>query len=340
MEPTEHPMIPNRIATMNEPSLSSTRRDWLVHAMKATAIGATHAMLTGCIPGRKSETPYQVDAIIGQRGMADGRFQKPRAIAIDDSNRAFVVDKTGRIQVFDEEGTFVRGWRTPEIEQGKPTGLSIDLDGTLIVADTHYFRFLFYTAEGNLLDERTIGGVNGSGPGKFAFVTDAVRLPSGEFVLGEYGEFDRIHKYSPNGEYIASLGEHGREPLQFSRPQSLAVDTEGWLWVADACNHRVQVIDWTGDKPRCLRMFGEEGDEPGQFKYPYSLALFGDGLLVSEYGNHRVQRLDRNGKSVATWGQAGSKPGELNQPWAIAVDTKERIYVVDSGNNRIQRFYL
>lgn len=323
---------------MKEPSPSSTRRDWLALALEATALGVGHSLLAGCIPGRHSDTPYRVDAIIGQRGMADGRFQKPRAIAIDRDNRCYVVDKTGRIQVFDEEGVFVRGWRTPEIEQGKPTGLSIDRDGSLIVADTHYFRFLFYTPAGELLEERTIGGIHGSGPGKFAFVTDAVRLPTGELIFGEYGEFDRIHKYSPDGEYLASLGEHGREPLQFSRPQSLSVDANGWLWVADACNHRVQVIDWMGNTPRCIRVFGEEGAGPGQFKYPYSLALYGEDVLVSEYGNHRVQRLDPNGKSLASWGQAGSKLGELNQPWAIAVDPQGRIYVVDSGNNRIQRF--
>lgn len=272
--------------------------------------------------------------------MADGRFQKPRAIAVDKADRCFVVDKTGRVQVFDDEGVFLRGWRTPDIEQGKPTGLSIDQDGTLIVADTHYFRFLFYTVDGELLEDRTIGGVNGNGPGKFAFVTDAVRLPSGEFLLGEYGEFDRIHKYSSRGDYIASLGEHGREPLQFSRPQSLAVDSEGLLWVADACNHRIQVIDWTSDTPKCIRLFGQEGDALGQFKYPYSLALHGDEVLVSEYGNHRVQRVDRDGNGLSSWGQPGSQPGELNQPWAIAVDTKDRVYVVDSGNNRVQRFQL
>lgn len=333
-------MIPIRKAAMNEQECETKRRCWLRNAFGASLASFVGPSLLGCIPVRKDGSPLQPDLIIGQRGMADGRFQKPRAIAVDDANRCFVVDKTGRVQVFDEEGVFIRGWRTPEIEQGKPTGLSIDLDGTLIVADTHYFRFLFYSVEGQLLEDRTIGGINGNGPGKFAFVTDAVRLPSGEFLLGEYGEFDRIHKYSSKGEYIASLGEHGREPLQFSRPQSLAVDADGLLWVADACNHRIQVIDWTGESPMCIRLFGEEGDGLGQFKYPYSLALCEKEVLVSEYGNHRVQRLDREGRGLSSWGQPGGQPGELNQPWAIAIDTKNRIYVVDSGNNRVQRFRL
>jgi DNA-binding beta-propeller fold protein YncE len=70
------------------------------------------------------------------------------------------------------------------------------------------------------------------------------------------------------------------------------------------------------------------------------LALHGKEVLVSEYGNHRVQRLNREGNGLSSWGQAGSQPGELNQPWAIAVDTKNRVYVVDSGNNRVQRFQL
>jgi len=157
------------------------------------------ASLQGCTgtgAGGRTDLP---DLVFGQRGLADGRFQKPRAIAIDSVDRIYVADKTGRIQVFDDRGKFIRGWRTPEIESGKPTGLSMDRDGVLMVADTHYYRFLFYTPEGELLVDRTIGGVNGPEPGQFAFVTDILRSPSGEFFCGEYGEFDRIHRYSADG---------------------------------------------------------------------------------------------------------------------------------------------
>ena len=281
------------------------------------------------------------DLIIGQRGLSDGRFHKPRALAIDASDMIYVVDKTGRIQKFDDQGKFILGWRTPAIDSGKPTGLSIDTDGSIMVADTHYYRYLFYTPSGDLIEEKTIGGTNGPDPGQFAFVTDIARTASGEYYCGEYGEFDRIHKYTGDGKYIDRMGEHGDGPLQFSRPQSLAIDDEGLLWVADSCNHRIQVIDWRESKPRCVTILGMQGTELGQFQYPYGMVFAEDGtIIVSEFGNHRVQNLDRNGKPLASWGVAGNLPGELNQPWSAAVDSKNRVYVVDSGNNRVQRFHF
>lgn len=319
-----------------------SRRNFL--RQTACQMGAVAASLTlpfhsGCMGQPAPNGLPPADLIIGQRGLSDGRFQKPRAMAIDKQDQLFVVDKTGRVQMFDPLGKFVRGWRTPEIESGKPTGISIDDDGVVIVADTHYYRFLFYTPEGELIEEKTIGGTNGSEPGQFAFVTDIVRAANGEYYCGEYGEFDRIHKYSSDGNYVDRMGEHGNEPLQFSRPQSFCVDQEGLLWVADSCNHRIQVIDWREAKPKSVAIHGELGDLAGQFRFPYGLALGKDNtMIVSEYGNHRVQKLDRTGKSLTSWGAAGSVSGALNQPWAAAIDSENRVYVVDSGNNRVQRF--
>jgi hypothetical protein len=318
------------------------RRHFLKHSTLTTigCLALPACVLPGCTPSGTGQTKIPSDLVIGQRGLEDGRFQKPRAIAIDPNDRIYVVDKTGRVQVFDTEGHFVLGWRTPAITNGKPTGLSVDTDGSIIVADTHYFRFLFYTPDGELVESKTIGGENGPEPGQFAFVTDIVRMPNREFITAEYGEFCRLQKYSPDGRFLARFGEHGVDPLQFSRPQSLAVDENGLLWVADACNHRIQVIDWSRDKPELVKMLGELGQEPGQFKYPYGVELIPGHILVSEYGNHRVQKLDRDGKMVASWGTVGRSPGELIEPWSVSLDSQSRVYVVDYGNNRVQRFRI
>ena len=107
------------------------------------------------------------------------------------------------------------------------------------------------------------------------------------------------------------------------------------IWVADACNHRIQVFDKEG---KLINQWGEEGSAPGQLYYPYGLALDGKGhLYVCEYGNHRVQKFTLDGKSVGTWGTHGREPGQLHNPWAIAFDSKGRLYVLDSSNNRVQR---
>lgn len=337
------PCQPNPSHRPEEPA--TLRRDF-IRLAGANLVGSLGFVATsslslniGCTGVVPMDIRAKPDLIFGQTGLADGRFQKPRAIAIDQKDQIFVLDKTGRVQMFDEFGKFIRGWRTPEIESGKPTGITIDVDGTVMVADTHYYRFLFYTTQGRRLEERTIGGSSGPDPGQFAFVTDIVRSPTGEYYCSEYGEFDRINKYSSDGQFIDRMGEHGTAPLQFSRPQSLAVDNDCLLWVADACNHRLQVIDWRDSKPRSVAVIGEQGKAPGQFQFPYGMILSKDGsVIVSEFENHRVQRLDRNGKSISIWGNAGRGPGELVWPWAIAEDSRNRVYVVDSGNNRVQRF--
>ena len=101
------------------------------------------------------------------------------------------------------------------------------------------------------------------------------------------------------------------------------------------------VIDWREEKPRLVNILGGQGSEVGRLQFPYGLTLISeDRLLVSEFGNHRVQCWTREGKPISAWGSAGKEPGQLNQPWAVAIDSRERVYVVDSGNNRVQRFKL
>lgn len=299
----------------------------------------------GCTPAASPATDalsnYRADCVWGRLGLADGRFQKPRAMAIDARDQLYIVDKTGRIQVFDTDGNYRRGWRTPAIETGKPTGLSVHRDGSLMVADTHYFRILFYTPEGDLQADRTIGGSLGPDIGQFAFVTDCVHDAEGNYYISEYGQFDRIQKYGPDGRFICRFGSSGQEPMQFSRPQSLAIDREQRLWIADACNHRLQIVRCPGDKPELVEIIGGLGDGPGQFRYPYGLWLTDDHFYVVEYGNHRVQKLARlGGSSRGWWGEAGRLAGQLNQPWSMAIDSQGRAHVIDSQNHRVQRFIL
>ena len=277
--------------------------------------------------------------VLGKLGLGDGRFQKPRAIAVDDQNNTYIVDMTARIQVHDADGQFIRSWRTPEFAQGKPCGLSFSNDGLLMVADTHYYRVLFYTTEGELIEERTIGGENGRGPGQFGFVTDAVQDSQGNYYVAEYGDFDRIQKFDSNGNYLFEWGGHGEEPGSFLRPQGLTIDEQDRIWVADASNHRIQVFDATGDAARLVQVWGEMGTEIGQLRYPYDLFLDGEGhLFVCEFGNNRIQKFSTDGRSFGVWGVPGREPGQLHQPWGMARDGNRRIHVLDSYNHRVQTF--
>ena len=286
----------------------------------------------GCIDGGAGGN---VQTLWGRQGVKPGDFQKPRAIAVNSQDELYLVDMTARIQVFDADGNFLRGWKSPASKNGRPSGLSFDRQGRLLVADTHYYRVLTYTADGDLLQQRTIGGALGQAPGEFGFVTDAVEDSKGNLYVGEYGDNDRIQKFSPTGDYLVQWGGHGEEPGQFRRPQNLAVDDDDRIWVTDACNHRIQVFSSDGD---LLAIWGEEGSDVGQLYYPYDLVLDGKGsVYICEYGNHRVQKFSLDGTSLGIWGSHGRDPGQLHNPWALALDSQARLHVVDSNNHRVQR---
>ncbi len=289
-------------------------------------------LLSGCEQSEHGSIG-QLDKVWGRRGISNGRFQKPRAMAIDAQDRLYIVDMTARIQVFSPDGEFLRVWQTPVHTAGRPTGLSIDRQGRVLVADTHYYRLLVYSPDGELL--KIIGGQQGNRPGEFGLVTDALEDREGNLYISEYGEFDRIQKFDREGNFVLEWGGHGSEPGQFARPQNMEIDSENRIWVADACNHRIQVFDTSG---KLLTLWGKQGSEPGELYYPYDLCFDHEGnLLVCEYGNHRIQKFDLKGNSLGTWGQHGRGEGELHNPWALVCDRSGRIHVLDSNNHRVQR---
>ena len=332
----------------------SDRRGFLRSCLAASTFAL--APMAGCVPSSQAGRP---DLVWGRRGLSPGRFLKPRAITIDDQDLLYIVDTTGRIQVFDSDGQLIRFWRTPETANGRPTGLgfaklrqgSSQPDGIasdesdspgarILVADTHYYRMLSYTLDGQLCKQEEIGGTAGHLPGQFAFVTDATCDAQGCYYVGEYNASDRIQKFDPDGNFVTQWGGTGREPGKFFRPQSLVIHDDV-LWIADSCNHRIQRFDIREETPRLIDIWGEPGSGPGQFYYPYGLAIASDNsMVVIEYKNNRVQRFESSGKWIASWGGPGFEPGQLNQPWGVVVDSRDRVHILDSNNHRVQRIAL
>jgi hypothetical protein len=62
----------------------------------------------------------------------------------------------------------------------------------------------------------------------------------------------------------------------------------------------------------------------------------GGVVYVVEYGNHRVQKFTREGRSLGCWGTNGRGEGQLFNPWALARDSHGRIHVLDTNNHRVQ----
>jgi DNA-binding beta-propeller fold protein YncE len=273
----------------------------------------------------------------GQRGVRGGQLVKPRAIAINPSDdRLYIVDWTARIQAFDRDGNFLGiSWTTPDYRNGRPSGLSVDGHGNLVVSDSHYHCVRVYSPDGEL--QRTVGGRAGTAPGELGYVSDALCDADGAFYISEFGENQRISKFGSDGIFVKCWGAPGSEPGQFARIRAMTLGPEGCLYVADACNHRIQVFTRDGERVRC---WGSAGNGPGELSYPYDLAFSGGqrpALYVVEYGNHRVQKFTPEGESLGCWGGPGHEPGQLNGPWALAVDSRGQVHVVDSENDRIQR---
>ncbi|MCU0876202.1 MAG: NHL repeat-containing protein [Pirellulaceae bacterium] len=304
--------------------------------------------LAGCVSRPAGSQQGQFDKLWGRRGSTVGHLNKPRAITIDKDDLLYIVDVTPRIQVFTGDGEFVRGWQPPEFAWGKPSGLAFDREGNLLVADTHYHRILVYTPEGQLLEKQTLGGTCGPGPGEFFFVTDSAQDSQGNYYVTEYGEFDRIQKFTPDHQFLCQWGSHGNELGQFLRPQKIVIDQQDQVWVTDACNHRVQVFEARNNEPRLITSWGEQGHAPGQLNYPYDILLDEAALAGSpagfvylcEFGNHRVQKFTLDGQFAGLFGTNGRREAELDQPWGITRDSRGRMYVLDSYNHRVQRFWL
>jgi DNA-binding beta-propeller fold protein YncE len=292
----------------------------------AAALGAA-----GC-----SNESAKPERVWGKRGVQPGELVKPRAIAIDGQGRLYLVDWSARIQVYDLDGKYLGPtWTTPDYRNGRPSGLSIDRDGNLLVSDSHYSCLRIYSPDGKLL--KTLGGKAGPGPGELGYVSDAVQDADGFYYVAEFGDNQRVSKFDAQGKFVKCWGGPGTGPGEFSRIRALALGPDGLLYLTDACNHRIQVFTREGE---LVRVWGTQGTEPGELSYPYDIAFSPTApncLYVAEFGNNRIQKFTPEGVSLGIWGSAGRESGKLASPWALAIDSSGRVHVVDSENDRVQR---
>jgi len=144
-------------------------------------------------------------------------------------------------------------------------------------------------------------------------------------------------EYSEVGLSLFKFGQYGSKRREFKSPFGVASDLEGFIYVADSYNHRIQVF---GPRGEFVHMFGSHGDRKGEFNCPTDVAVSpSNSLVVCDNGNNRVQVFGRNGNFTAKFGREGSKNGNFKSPWGITVSAISReIIVADTDNHRIQIF--
>ena len=227
-----------------------------------------------------------------------------------------------------------------------PTGLAIDSQGNVYVADTGNHQVHVFDAQGNLV--RSMGGF-GSGQKQFYEPRGlAVDAQDNLYVADTWNA--RIVKYSPDGTWLASWGEGDRElaegrkatitdgtqagnaaaPMGLYGPRGLAIDGQGDLYIADTGNKRIVVTDSEGN---FRYQFGYLGAELGAFNEPTGVAVDGQGnLYVADTWNSRVQVFSPDGGGqvspipAITWRVSGWKTGTYEDP-SISASRDGRVYL-------------
>jgi class 3 adenylate cyclase/sugar lactone lactonase YvrE len=254
-----------------------------------------------------------------------------------------------------------------------PQGLAVGTNGDLFIADT--VNNAVRKVDSRTGKISTIAGTGAPGFSGDLGPATAARLQSPTGVaLGFGGQIfiadtlnNRIRRIGSDGTIttVAGTGQAGyaydgvpagTAPIKF--PQSLAIDGVGNLYFVDAGNDRIRKVDLSGNMYTVAgtgdRGFSGNGlatsaklnlaigplSAVGQ-----ALALDSQGnLYVADSGNNLLRKVALSGiiSSVAGTGQPSSgKDGvpaasaALNQPLGAAVDSTGRLYIADTGNNRI-----
>lgn len=148
---------------------------------------------------------------------------------------------------------------------------------------------------------------------------------------GHEGKGHQVHKFSPDGELLMSLGTAGvagRGPNTFDSPSDVLVAPNGDIFVVDGHgalgNNRVVKFSSDGT---FLMEWGRTGEAPGEFRDPHALAMDSQGrLFVGDRGNSRLQIFTQEGEHLATWTQFG-------RPSGLYIDANDTLYSADSESN-------
>jgi tripartite motif-containing protein 71 len=153
------------------------------------------------------------------------------------------------------------------------------------------------------------------------------------FVLD--GVNSRVAVFDEQGRYLYSFGTRGSAPGQMLMPVGIGISSSGEVFVADSGNHRIQVFSRDGGFQRSFPLItGGKGDPTDVLP-----AAFKNFCYVCDNDNHQVQVYDAtSGEFVLAWGGKGKNLGEFRYPSTMTSDDRNRVYVVDVMNARVQTF--
>lgn len=263
-------------------------------------------------------------------------------VEVDGEDRVYAFSRGAHgLAIFESDGGFVRSWG-PSLFTN-PHGVRIDGAGLLYLTDEGDHTVRRCTPDGDVL--LTIGTPSVAAPfmsgQPFYKPTNVSFGPEGDiFVADGYGNA-HVHRFTPDGELIRTWGGSGSDPGQFYIPHDVRCDTDGWVYVADRENHRIQVFDGEGrveavwgnlHRPAGLALLGE-----GRSRRVYVAELapmFRSGVPFAPNLGARITVLDGGGAVIARHGstEVGTAPDQFLAPHGIAVDSHGDVYVGEVSN--------
>eukprot|EP00928_Gymnodinium_smaydae_P055789 TRINITY_DN39269_c0_g1_i1.p1 TRINITY_DN39269_c0_g1~~TRINITY_DN39269_c0_g1_i1.p1 ORF type:complete len:511 (-),score=60.67 TRINITY_DN39269_c0_g1_i1:227-1759(-) len=247
---------------------------------------------------------------------AQAHFNRPHGVTVDRTGNVYVADMMNhRIRKIRSDGSVStlagNGSHAYADGDGKdahfnqPSGVAMDTDGNVIVADTMNHRIRKITPDGHtttLAGTGHAGFHDGRGPEALfnqpsAVVVDCV---GNIYVADECNH--RIRKLGTDGVVstlagsVKGFADGQGSKAQFLEPCGVAADGDGNVIVADSYNHRIRKISPTG-LVTTLAGTGQEGlvDGPAaqaRFKHVMGVTVDGEGnIFVADGENHCIRKI-------------------------------------------------
>ena len=266
-------------------------------------------------------------------------YKEATAVATNSRDQVYVFNRgTHPMIVFDRDGNVDSYWGDGVF--ANPHGVTIGPDDEVYCVDNGDSTVRKFTPDGKLL--MTLGTPHQPSPkmsGEPFSVPAHVAIDkcTGELYIADGYSNARVHKYTPDGRHLLSWGESGTGEGQFNIVHNVETDKDGWVYVADRENHRIQVFSsdgkyetqW-GNLSRAAAIYI---DSRGEREAVYIGEYF-CGIRTNDMGTDlgpRVTIMDTRGNLLGRAGHDsyGEEPGRFYSPHGIAVDSRGDIYVAE-----------
>jgi DNA-binding beta-propeller fold protein YncE len=262
-------------------------------------------------------------------------FKEVGGVGADAQDNVYVFNRGAHpMMVFDRHGNFLRSWGEGIFPRAH--GVTMAPDDTMFLSDDGDHTVRKCTLDGKVLFTLGTSGkpapfMSGDPFNRCTHV--AIDPRNGDFYVSDgYGNA-RVHKYTADGKLLFSWGASGTDPGEFNIAHNIATDKDGWVYVADRENHRVQVFDPNGKFEtqwvNMARPCGLYLDQSSGLAYIGELgAAIGPNAEGRKLGP-RVSIYNTQGELLARLGNEGEgeSPGRFIAPHGICIDSRGDIYV-------------